>query len=44
MHPEEDGPQQTRATGETVLRYHLCWKHRDLEGVMALYHLSLIHI
>ncbi|VVO53847.1 helix-turn-helix domain-containing protein [Pseudomonas fluorescens] len=38
MHPEEDGPQQTRATGETVLRYHLCWKHRDLDGVMALYH------
>lgn len=34
----DDGPQQTRATGETVLRYHLCWKHRDLDGVMALYH------
>lgn len=34
----DDGPQQTQATGETVMRYHLCWKHRDLEGVMALYH------
>ncbi|EIK95132.1 AraC family transcriptional regulator [Pseudomonas sp. M47T1] len=22
----------------TVTRYHLCWKHRDLDGVMALYH------
>ncbi|WP_371919483.1 helix-turn-helix domain-containing protein [Pseudomonas sp. SDI] len=20
------------------MRYHLCWKHRDLDGVMALYH------
>jgi len=38
MHPDDDGPQQTRATGETVMRYHLCWKHRDLDGVMALYH------
>lgn len=34
----DDGPLQTAATGETVLRYHLCWKSRDLEGVMALYH------
>ncbi|AZE05471.1 helix-turn-helix domain-containing protein [Pseudomonas chlororaphis] len=34
----DDGPAQTQATGETVLRYHLCWKHRDLDGVMALYH------
>ena len=34
----DDGPSQTQATGETVLRYHLCWKHRDLDGVMALYH------
>ncbi len=33
-----DGPEQTRATGQTVMRYHLCWKHRDLDGVMALYH------
>lgn len=38
MSDDDDGPQQTRATGETVLRYHLCWKHRDLDGVMALYH------
>lgn len=34
----DDGPQQTQATAETVMRYHLCWKHRDLDGVMALYH------
>ena len=34
----DDGPEHTRATGETVMRYHLCWKHRDLDGVMALYH------
>ncbi len=38
MSVPEDGPLQTQATGETVLRYHLCWKHRDLDGVMALYH------
>lgn len=34
----DDSPQQTQPTGETVMRYHLCWKHRDLDGVMALYH------
>lgn len=33
-----DGPEQTELTRETVLRYHLAWKHRDLEAVMALYH------
>lgn len=33
-----DGPRQTPLTADTVLRYHLCWKHRDLDGVMALYH------
>ncbi|MGE7994203.1 helix-turn-helix domain-containing protein [Pseudomonas sp. NPDC089554] len=33
-----DGPEQTPLTADTVLRYHLCWKHRDLDGVMALYH------
>ncbi|WAB97235.1 nuclear transport factor 2 family protein [Pseudomonas putida] len=33
-----DGPEQTPITAETVLRYHLCWKHRDLDGVIALYH------
>jgi AraC-like DNA-binding protein len=38
MHADDDGPQQTQATGETVMRYHLRWKHRDLDGVMALYH------
>lgn len=38
MPANDDGPLQTQATGETVLRYHLCWKHRDLDGVMALYH------
>ncbi|MCK1790347.1 helix-turn-helix transcriptional regulator [Pseudomonas violetae] len=38
MHADDDGPQQTLATRETVMRYHLRWKHRDLDGVMALYH------
>lgn len=38
MHADDDGPEQTRATADTVMRYHLCWKHRDLDGVMALYH------
>jgi AraC-like DNA-binding protein len=38
MHADDDGPLQTKATGETVMRYHLRWKHRDLDGVMALYH------
>lgn len=33
-----DGPFQTPITADTVMRYHLCWKHRDLDGVMALYH------
>jgi len=33
-----DGPEQTPITAETVMRYHLCWKHRDLDGVIALYH------
>ncbi|WP_166360721.1 helix-turn-helix domain-containing protein [Pseudomonas akapageensis] len=36
--PDDDGPAQTPATAATVMRYHLCWKHRDLDGVMALYH------
>ncbi|MDZ3996224.1 hypothetical protein PspTeo4_48568 [Pseudomonas sp. Teo4] len=35
---QPDGPEQTASTKETVLRYHLCWKHRDLDGVIALYH------
>ncbi|VVO44924.1 helix-turn-helix domain-containing protein [Pseudomonas fluorescens] len=38
MHADDDGPLQTQATGETVIRYHLRWKHRDLDGVMALFH------
>ena len=38
MHADDDGPLQTEATGEAVMRYHLRWKHRDLDGVMALYH------
>ncbi len=38
MSAPDDGPLHTQATGETVMRYHLCWKHRDLDGVMALYH------
>ena len=38
MSASDDGPEHTRATGEAVMRYHLCWKHRDLDGVMALYH------
>ena len=38
MPAPDDGPENTRATGETVMRYHLCWKHRDLDGVIALYH------
>jgi len=33
-----DTADQTEITRETVMRYHLCWKHRDLDGVMALYH------
>lgn len=36
--PLPDGPGQTPLTAATVMRYHLCWKHRDLDGVMALYH------
>ena len=43
MPAPDDGPEDTRATGETVMRYHLCWKHRDLDGVMALYHPDVIY-
>jgi len=43
MHADEDGPLQTQATGETVMRYHLRWKHRDLDGVMALYHPEVVY-
>lgn len=38
MPADDDGPLQTQATSDTVMRYHLRWKERDLEGVMALYH------
>ena len=38
MHADDDGPKQTEATAATVMRYHLSWKHRDLDAVMALYH------
>jgi ketosteroid isomerase-like protein len=38
MHVDDDGPEQTQATAATVMRYHLSWKHRDLDRVMALYH------
>jgi len=34
----DDECHQSRATRELVLRYHLCWRHRDLEGVMSYYH------
>lgn len=33
-----DGPEQTERTRETILRYHLSWRCRDLEAVMALFH------
>ncbi|MBK4999603.1 helix-turn-helix domain-containing protein [Pseudomonas sp. S31] len=33
-----DDAAQTPLTQATVTRYHLCWKRRDLDGVMALYH------
>ncbi|KAF1027144.1 MAG: hypothetical protein GAK37_02496 [Pseudomonas sp.] len=33
-----DDAQQTRTTCEIVTRHHLCWKHRDLDGVMSYYH------
>lgn len=33
-----DDAQQTERTREVILRYHLSWKHRDLDAVLALYH------
>ncbi len=33
-----DSAEQTEITRDVVLRYHYCWKYRDLDGVMALYH------
>lgn len=37
LFPPED-LAQTESTRTTVLRYHLAWKARDIEAVMALYH------
>lgn len=33
-----DDQAQTVITREVILRYHLSWKHRDLDAVVALYH------
>ncbi|GLH19508.1 nuclear transport factor 2 family protein [Pseudomonas sp. RG1] len=41
MHADDDGPEQTQTTAATVMRYHLSWKHRDLDSVMALYHAEI---
>lgn len=40
MHDSDfpDDAAQTECTRATILRYHLSWKHRDLEAVLALYH------
>ncbi len=41
MQPEQSIPADrdlADATRETVMRYHLSWKHRDIDAVMALYH------
>ena len=40
MHASDfpDDAAQTERTREIILRYHLSWKHRDLEAVLALYH------
>lgn len=35
--PDDDN-LHTRATCDVVLRHHLCWRCRDLEGVMSYYH------
>ena len=35
--PDDDN-LHTQATGDLVLRHHLCWRHRDLDGVMSYYH------
>ncbi|WP_252959118.1 helix-turn-helix transcriptional regulator [Pseudomonas simiae] len=39
----DDDSQQSHATRELVLRHHLCWRHRDLEGVMSYYHPDIQH-
>jgi AraC-like DNA-binding protein/ketosteroid isomerase-like protein len=33
-----DDSQKTQATAKLVLRHHLCWRDRDLDGVMSYYH------
>lgn len=41
MHAIDQRPTDshlTEQTREVVLRYHQCWKQRDLEAVLALYH------
>ncbi len=41
MHAIDQRPTDshlTEHTREAVLRYHLSWKHRDLDAVLALYH------
>ena len=40
MHDSDfpDDAAQTERTRATIMRYHLSWKHRDLEAVLALYH------
>ena len=34
----DDDRPHTQATSDVVLRHHLCWRHRDLDGVMSYYH------
>ncbi len=36
--PFADDAAQSARTRETILRYHLSWKRRDLDAVLALYH------
>ena len=40
MHDSDfpDDAAQTERICATIMRYHLSWKHRDLEAVLALYH------
>ncbi|MGF7243958.1 AraC-like DNA-binding protein [Pseudomonas oryzihabitans] len=33
-----DTAEDTPRTLEVVLRYHMAWKHRDLEAILAIYH------
>lgn len=36
--PDHASDPQTAATRDVVMRYHLSWKARDIEAVLALYH------